>query len=115
MLLYHIATTRDWRRAQNERVYTHASLKTEGFIHLSTAAQIEAVANTFFVGVTDLLVLTIDGDKLGAALQFDDAIAPDGSTQKFPHLYSALDMSTIKQVSPLTRGVDGLFHLELVG
>jgi uncharacterized protein (DUF952 family) len=111
VILYHIATTRDWRRAQNEREYTHASLATEGFIHLSTAAQIESVANTFFVGVTDLLLLKLDSERLHHELRFDNAVAPDGSTQPFPHLYGPLNMDAIVQVLRLDRDEDGQFRL----
>lgn len=110
MMVYHIATKHDWHTAQTGGAYSHASLETDGFIHFSTADQVESVANTFFAGLTDLLLLHVDTELLTAELRYDDAVAPDGTTQKFPHLYGTLNLDAIMTSTPIERDDDGKFH-----
>ena len=87
--------------------YRPASLAREGFIHLSSEAQWLATANRFYRGRADLLLVSIDGDRLRAELRHEPA---DGDI--FPHLYGPLNLNAVDFVSPLPcAATDGSFHL----
>ena len=59
--LFHIARRRDWEAAQRVGAYRISTLdrtlEQEGFIHLSFARQVRGVADRFYAGVDDELVL----------------------------------------------------------
>jgi uncharacterized protein (DUF952 family) len=102
--LFHIVSRDEWARVHGER-YAPASLGREGFVHLSTEAQLVRTAERFFGGRPDLLALVIREDRLASAVRFEPA---DG--EPFPHLYGPLDLDAIEEVAPLVL-VDGQFEL----
>ena len=55
---------------------------SDGYIHLSTAAQAQETARLHFAGQTGLVLLRIDAGALGAALKWE----PSRGGQLFPHL-----------------------------
>lgn len=105
-LIYHLTTAEDWTRAQQDGAYTHPSLSDEGFIHASTPAQIAATANRFYGGRSDLILLHIDTDKIGAPLKWE--LAPSIG-EEFPHIYGALNPGAVIATRPYLPGADGTF------
>jgi uncharacterized protein (DUF952 family) len=105
--LLHIAHRADWEAVAETGEYRPASLEAEGFIHLSTAAQIVETANRFFRGQPDLLLLRIAPERLSAPLRWEDLYG-HGS---FPHLYGPLDCDAVTTVLPLKPEADGTFTL----
>ncbi|ODN69107.1 DUF952 domain-containing protein [Methylobrevis pamukkalensis] len=75
----------------------------DGYIHFSTAAQVEETAAKHFSGRNDLLLVTVDPARLGAALTFE----PSRGGALFPHLYAPLPFSAVTDVRPLPLGGDG--------
>ncbi len=69
-----------------------ASLEREGFVHLSTAEQLDETIALHYAGVRPLLVLELDGDELGPALVFE---ASRGGLP-FPHLYRAIEFAEVR-------------------
>ena len=61
--LLHITTQAEWEKALRTGEYTHPSLESEGFIHCSKASQILWVANRFYRGNSNLILLQIDAKK----------------------------------------------------
>jgi uncharacterized protein (DUF952 family) len=100
--LFHLVGRDEWAQTSATQTYRPPSLTTEGFIHLSTASQLLGTARRFFAGRDDLLAVSIDEDRLGAAVRWESA---DG--ELFPHLYAPLDLSTVVEVIPLPRTNDG--------
>jgi uncharacterized protein (DUF952 family) len=109
-VIYHIATVADWERALEDGSYTTSSrgrtLAEEGFIHASTAGQVGWVANSFYAGASDLLLLVIDTDKLGPMLRYDPV---PGWDEPFPHIYGPLSPAAVVDTVPLEPGSDGVF------
>ncbi|MEM8639668.1 MAG: DUF952 domain-containing protein [Cyanobacteria bacterium P01_G01_bin.54] len=103
----HITHPTAWQTAQQQGVYTHPSLTTEGFIHCSDPGQVVATAERFFTGQTGLVLLWIRGDRLTAPLKFESV--PGHGT--FPHLYGPLNLDAVDQVSPLVADGQGRFTL----
>ncbi|MGR6327926.1 DUF952 domain-containing protein [Sphingomonas sp. XXL09] len=83
----------------------------DGYIHLSTAAQLTETVDKHFAGQTDLYVAAVDLDAQ------DDPVRWETSRggQQFPHLYGPLLLETIVAYSPLTRDEDGRVRLPITG
>lgn len=96
--IYKIVSAGEWRAAEAEGVFRGAAIDlTDGFIHFSSAAQVEETAAKHFAGQSDLLLVRIDADKLGDALIWE--ISRGGAL--FPHLYAPLPLEAVVAVSPL--------------
>lgn len=95
-LLYHIASAEEWMRASADGHYAPASLHREGFVHLSTAAQLPGTRERFFAGRDGLVLLAIRPADLAAPLRYEEA---DGDL--FPHLYGPLNLDAVAEVTPL--------------
>ena len=109
-LIYHIATRGDWTWAQAAGEYTTSTrdrtLAQEGFIHASEAHQVAAVANLFYQGVPDLVVLVIDTGRVRPEVRYERvADAPE----PFPHIYGPLNVDAVVETRPLRAGPDGQF------
>ncbi len=79
----------------------------DGFIHLSTAAQLTETADKHFAGQDGLMVLAIDLPGLGAALRWE----PSRGGQLFPHLYASLPLDKVLGACPLSRDGAGRVRL----
>jgi uncharacterized protein (DUF952 family) len=113
-IIYHIATTDDWHRAVKEGEYTTSTigrtLAEEGFLHASTASQVNWVANTFYRDVPgDLVLLVIDTALLASPLRYDDV---PGWDEPFPHIYGPLNPGAVIEAVPLRAGPDGTYAVE---
>ena len=75
---------------------------TEGFIHCSTAAQLESSGRRHFAGQTGLVVLEIDPGKLRWELRWEGAAepgtSPSNQSELYPHLYGPLDLDAVISV-----------------
>jgi uncharacterized protein (DUF952 family) len=107
MLIYHITTRSEWENALTLGSYSAPSLDEEGFIHASTAQQVAATADLLFGGITGLVLLEIDTDRLAADLRFEEA---PGTGQQFPHIYGPLNLDAVRSATAFYPGDDGLFH-----
>ncbi len=96
MRLFHITQASAWQAALAAGEYRAASLAEVGFIHLSTAAQWPGTLARFYRGHADLVLLELDGDRLGDAVRFERADGDD-----FPHLYAPLPIAAVLAVHPL--------------
>jgi uncharacterized protein (DUF952 family) len=75
----------------------------DGFIHFSTAKQVHETAAKHFAGVDDLVLVAVDADLLGTALEWE----PSRGGDLFPHLYAPLAVKLASWVKPLPIGPDG--------
>jgi len=112
--IYHIATRADWDSAQESGEYRVESLETQGFIHMSQSVdQVLKVANAIYTGQSDLVLLHIDEQKVTPELKYE---APDSNVpahhykgELFPHLYGALNVPAVVNVTDFTANPDGKF------
>ncbi len=103
-LVFKICPRSLWVEAEKAGVFTGAPVDiADGFIHFSTAAQVGETASKHFAGMSDLLLIAIDTQALGAALVFETS----RGGQLFPHLYSHLSLDAVRLVVPLPLGTDG--------
>lgn len=102
----HLTTAAAWR-AGSDAAYRVESLDTEGFIHMSTPAQITIPANERYGGRHDLILLIIDSQRLTAPLIVEDSY---GSGMAFPHLYGPLNRDAVIATEAYRPGRDGRFE-----
>jgi uncharacterized protein (DUF952 family) len=105
-LIVHIIEKMDWEQAKQAGEYRAASLATEGFIHTSRPEQVLGVANRFYQGATDLLLLWIDPKRLSAPVRFE---ASDG--ELFPHIYGPVNLDSVLRVCKLAPDTDGVYRI----
>ena len=97
--LYKIIAAAHWRAAEHDGIFRgSADDLRDGFIHFSTAAQVEETAAKYFSGQDDLLLISVDGGRLGGALKWE----PSRGGALFPHFYGELALSAVTKVEPLT-------------
>lgn len=101
-MILHITSKQDWSAAQAEGEYTAPSLATEGFIHFSTDKQAVHVADAFYRGRTDLVLLAVEESRLKPELKWEAPAGPptDNISQAdlFPHLYGPLNLDAVASV-----------------
>lgn len=105
--LLHIVARSEWEARPNANEYRARSLDVEGFIHLSTPAQVLGPANAFYRGQSDLILLVIDPDKLTADVRWEDVYGHGA----FPHLYGPLNADAVVKIVNFPCGPDGGFVL----
>ena len=105
-MIYHIVPREDWEAVRDAEDYRGDSLETEGFIHCSTKEQLLGVANQWFPGRDDLLLLKVDPGKLSAQVKFEDG----GNGQLFPHVYGLIEKHAVVAVEDFPLGLAGRFE-----
>lgn len=104
MTIYKILPAAMWSDAVAAGSFRGSPLDlTDGFIHFSTAAQVRDTAARHFAGVRDLVLVAVDADLLGTALEWE----PSRGGDLFPHLYAPLAVKLASWVTPLPVGADG--------
>ena len=102
--IYKICPESLWREAKTQGVFTGAPIDVaDGFIHFSTAEQVMETAARHFAGQSDLMLIAIDGERLGEALRFE----PSRGGALFPHLYGPLSLDAAIWIKPLPLARDG--------
>ena len=103
-LIYKICPRALWRDAERQGRFTGAPVDVaDGFIHFSTAAQVAETAARHFAGQDDLLLVAVEGERLGEALRYEASRGGD----LFPHLYGDLPLSAVVSVEEMPLGPDG--------
>jgi uncharacterized protein (DUF952 family) len=105
--ILHICTAYSWEKAQERGDYRCPSLKTEGFIHCSQPGQILSVANHYYQGTPDLVILWIDPQKVENEINYEPGSHNPG--EAFPHIYGPLNISAVLGVVDLRPTSDGIF------
>jgi uncharacterized protein (DUF952 family) len=102
--IYKICTAAEWREAERAGAYGGSEVdRRDGFIHFSTAEQAAETASKWVAGQHDLVLVAVDGDKLGARLTWE----PSRGGALFPHLYGELELGAVLRVDPLPLDANG--------
>lgn len=112
LTVYKVLTADEMATLEREARFAGAAIDVrDGYIHLSTAAQLTATVDKHFAGQADLHVAAVDAAALGEALRWEAA----RGEQLFPHLYGVLRLETVVAYSPLERDPDGGVRLPVAG
>jgi len=113
-LILHITSKAEWLEAQQRGEYIAPSLKTEGFIHCSTEKQVLHVANAFYRGQNDFVLLNLDEAKLKPEIKWEPpagSLAPGISeSDKFPHIFGPVNLTAVASVLDFKPDPDGTWH-----
>ena len=89
---YKVMTAQQWADIESERDYRGAQVDiAEGYIHLSTAGQLETTIAKYFAGETGLMIAEVDLVLLGDAIRWEPARGGD----LFPHIYAELPIHAV--------------------
>jgi uncharacterized protein (DUF952 family) len=108
-VLVHLCSNDEWRAAQAGGEHRPDSLDESGFVHLSTPGQVHLPANRLYAGRTDLVLLRIDPSRLSAPVRWEPGVATDPDAMLFPHLYGALPVNAVINVTPYPPDEQGRF------
>lgn len=106
--ILHIATKEDWEKAKKDNVYMVESLTTQGFIHCSKTEQVIKVANLLFKGRTDLVLLSIDLNKVKSEIKYETL---GGVKEDYPHIYGPLNIDAVTAIYEFQPNYKGFFNL----
>lgn len=102
---YKIASLSEWESTERTGVFpgSPADLR-DGYVHLSTAAQVRETAAKHFTARTDLVLLDVALDRLDAGtLRWE----PSRGGALFPHVHGPLRRCAVARVRPLPAGPEG--------
>ncbi|ARC89050.1 DUF952 domain-containing protein [Rhodovulum sp. MB263] len=104
MLIYKIFRRAEWDALRERGASRGAPVDlADGFIHLSTAGQVAATAEKHFAGESDLVLVAVAAERLGADLKWE---ASRGGAL-FPHLYRELRLADLVWDKSLPLGATG--------
>ena len=83
----------------------------DGYIHLSTAEQLDETVAKHFAGQQDLHIAAVDLDAQGEALRWE----PSRGGALFPHLYAPLLLETVIAYGPADYDENGKVRLPVAG
>ena len=119
--IYHIVAQADFRAHSDGRSYLPGDFVAGGFVHCALEVSVLSVANDYYSGVSDtLLLLRIDPAKLTSPTRYVAADPAGGAAAAggagdshlatsavFPHVYGPIDLAAIDGVGVLTKGGGG--------
>jgi uncharacterized protein (DUF952 family) len=109
---YHLALTEFWPPAEGrpyERSTIDSTLAEEGYVHLCRAGQVKQIADKYYHGRDDVMLLTIDPSLLDSKVEFEES---PHHALAFPHLYGPIPPRAVIHTDPLELDEDGLLQLD---
>lgn len=97
-MIYHVTRKKDWEQALSNGFYAAPSLQLEGFIHTSSAAQVQGVLERYYENEKELVLLHIDELLLTATLKYE--LAPSVN-EFFPHIFGNINLNAVIKVEDL--------------
>jgi uncharacterized protein (DUF952 family) len=110
-MIYRIADPADWQTAQQNGFFASADLGTEGFIHASELYQVEATANRYYAGRSDIVLLEIDESELWVAAVPVKREYAEPRNDYFPHIFAPIPLAAIARALPFQVSPEGQLTL----
>ena len=85
--------------------------RQDGYIHLSTAAQLQETLDRHFAGQQDLWLAAVDLEALGDAVKWEES----RGGALFPHIYGDITLDAVTAYSELQYEPDGSLRLPVTG
>jgi uncharacterized protein (DUF952 family) len=98
MHLHHVVSRVVWEAACQIGEYAPDALRTDGFLHCCTPAQLDFVLHRHFAGATDLLVLTFAADAVLSPVRW---VESEPGLPPFPHLYGPIPCAAVRDALPV--------------
>jgi uncharacterized protein (DUF952 family) len=108
-LIFKIVPRAEWQAGSGD-YQGSAHDQADGFLHLSTAAQLPETLRRYYAGKDDLILVAVDAAALGAALKWEYS---QSRGEDFPHLYAPLSCDAMKWARPIAKDAMGQFIIPL--
>ena len=110
--VYKIVSTEVWIDAVTSGIFQGAAIDiTDGYIHFSTADQVQSTLQKHFSGQSNLTLVAVDAQLLVGQIVYEKA----REGELFLHLYSPLDMGSVIWSKPLPLGNDDQHEIPELG
>lgn len=104
-----LADLAEWEAARASGAYAGSALDlADGYIHLSTGAQLAETARKHYAGRRDLVLAEVDLPVLGDTLKFE----PSRGGDLFPHIYGPLPFAAVRSERRLVVDEAGVMRFE---
>lgn len=111
-LAYKVLTAEQMASLEADGVFGGAPVDlADGYIHLSTGAQLDQTVRKHFTGQNGLHIAAVDLDAMGGAVRWETSRGGG----LFPHLYAPLPLSAVIAYGPLERDDAGRIKLPVAG
>jgi len=103
-MIYKVLTLNEWKIAKETGVIITNVDRNDGFVHLSTARQLNATLSMYFQNSSKVMLLEVSHNKVKKILKYEPTNS--GSSRKgfFYHLYGELLIEYISKFWLLERG-----------
>ena len=103
-MIYKVLTLNEWKLAKETGVIITNVDKNDGFVHLSTARQLNATLSMYFQDSSKVMLLEVSHNKVKKILKYEPTNS--GSSRKgfFYHLYGELLIGYVSKFWLLERG-----------
>lgn len=92
LVAFKILTAQEWLDFQRDQIFQGSQVDiADGYIHLSTAEQLEETLVKHYAGQSNLTILSVDLARLGDSVLWE----PSRGGQLFPHIYGNLPMTAV--------------------
>ena len=102
-LIYKICHKSEWEKAKNNGIFKGSSKDIlDGYIHFSSKDQVKSTYEKYFLNQKNLIIIEVDTkilNNLSWEKSRDDLL--------FPHLYSDLDVNSVKKIYKIKIQKDG--------
>lgn len=103
-VIYKVIDGDTWSEVEAAGQFVGAEIDlADGFIHFSTAAQVEDTVAKHFADRVNLVLVAVDAEKLGEQLKWE----PSRGGDLFPHCYGAMSLDAVLSVVDLPLGKGG--------
>lgn len=109
---YKVLTAEQMAQLEADGTFAGAPVDlADGYIHLSTADQLDETVAKHFAGQSGLHIAAVDLEVLGDAVKWE----PSRGGALFPHIYGALPLSAVTAYGAVELGDDGRIRLPVAG
>ncbi|MET7301617.1 DUF952 domain-containing protein [Embleya sp. NPDC005575] len=96
--VYKLVGTDEWATAMRRGTFEGSGIDlVDGYVHLSTGAQVAETARRHFAGRAALTLVAVDPGALGPTLRWE----PSRGGDLFPHVYGAVEPAAVCWAEPL--------------
>jgi uncharacterized protein (DUF952 family) len=108
-IAYKVLTADEWVALNADAFHGALIDQADGFIHLSTAAQLTETLDRHFSGQQGLVIAAIDLTALGDSVRWEHS----RNGELFPHVYAPLNLNVVIASCPLERYANGAVRLPM--
>jgi len=103
-MIYHLCQRQEWMNSQKQGEFRDTSLVQDGFIHCSQYDQVTEVANRYYKGVPDMVVLCLEPGKLISEIRWEKV-----GSEYYPHIYGPINLEAVNKIIAIEPISDGTY------